>query len=125
MTFNFESYKEEIALTGDDFDAYPQIGVIERSRWIPYETYPFKLGHSNIWDTSTGHSGQPLTVDDLQQFAGALEAREGRWYIRWYEDERGSQDVDLDYDFRGVVAFGTLDFTIRPIQNDAEIRRLR
>lgn len=129
MAFNFDSVEEEIALTGDDADAYPQIGVIGRSRFIKYETYPFRLGRrDDIQVTFTGHSGQPLIVDNLQQFADALEPIkpiEGYWYIRWYDNRRTSQDVDLDHGFRGVVAFGTLDFTIRPIQNDAGTPRLR
>lgn len=125
MAFNFKSDEERLALTGNDVDAYPQMGVINRSRFYPYKTYPFRLGRRDIRDISTGHSGQPLTVDNLQQFANALESIEGYWYIRWYENKRNSNDVDLDDDFRGVVAFGTLDFTIRPMQNNAETPRLR
>lgn len=127
MAFNFKSDQEELALTGDDVDAYPQMGIINRSRFISYDTYPVRIGRSDIRATSTGNSGQPLTADNLQQLADALEPIEGRgyWYIRWCENKRTPQDVDLDYDFRGVVAFGTLNFSIRPVQNDAEAPRLR
>lgn len=124
MAFNFNSDEEEIALTGDDVDAYPKMGVIHRSRFYSRSSR-FKLCRSAMSVTSNDHSGQPLTVDELQQFADALGPVRGNWYIRWYENERQPYDVDLDDNFRGVVASGTLDFNIRPMQNDAGTPKLR
>lgn len=124
MAFNFQSDEERLALEANDVDTYPQMGLIHRARFYSRKER-FKLCRSAMSVTSTDHSGQPLTVDYLQQFADALGPFRGNWYIRWYGNERQPEDVDLDDNFRGVVAFGTLDFNIRPMQNDAETPKLR
>ncbi|KAG6355323.1 hypothetical protein INS49_003284 [Diaporthe citri] len=131
MAFDFNSDDERIALAGDDKEVYPHLGIINTSRWKPNEKYDpnfISIDPDDIRITGYHYSAQPgmlpLALNDLEQFANGLNSKTGYWAVLWLGGRLDNNDhVNAD-GFRCVVACGSVDLTIRPVQDSGGGHRL-
>lgn len=122
MDFEFRSDNEKLAVAGDDVDIYPRLGITNTARWNRNEKYGPDLVMTepkNIEITGYHYSGQPgmlpLALNDLQQFVNSLNSLAGYWSVLWFSGIHHNADHLNADGFRCVVAWGSVDLTIRPV----------
>lgn len=124
MTFLFKSENERLAIAAVDADIYPHLGMNNLSRYYPSKK-PVSKRHAGNIEARGPDSGElPLSANELQQFVKSLAEMAGNWSIVWYEGSQYSADVIYKDKFRRVVTFGSVEFTIRPVNNETATGRL-
>lgn len=124
--FKFNSNDEKLALTANDMDIYPQLGIFNQAMWSNQEHYPHKLYHNDVRFTRSHEQPDmlPVTINGLGEFHDGINDINGFWSVFWFSDRLSSNDFVYGDEFRRVVVFGSMELAIRPVQYDGEIPRI-
>lgn len=124
--FKIDSKEEELALTVNDVDLSPRLGIFHQAFWNNSEHDPRTLDHHDVRFARAHEHMVPITYNGLQEFHKGLKDEKGRWSVVWFEGKPRWHHMDFAYDdnFRRVVLFESIELAIRPVQDDYDIPRL-